>query len=706
MIDLGSIINQMMNDGINPSLPLIPDEKIHRFKIDEKDSKNSGWYTGFRNTNNVGVDWFIFLYGSHRSGESFKAQSNVKLDKQDKQRAEEQIRKAKRKNLLEKQELQSAAAIKANDKWNLLTDNFGRNEYLERKGFNELYGSRIDGFNIVIPMRDCDGNIKNLETVYGQGAEKKGLYGGERVGLYHQIGTVKDVIYLAEGFSTSVSIHIAMEESVLCCFNSGNLPHVAKLISVKYPNKRIVICGDNDQFSEKNTGREKAEEAAQVCGGKFVVPSFRDLEKRPTDFYDLFKQDGPEGVQKQIESISPNELVETFDRQYVIHHPYPDEDIKSFKRHGTLDNVTELLRRIKIIVRYNVIKKKEEILIPNLVFSMDNEANASLAHVIDWCERVRIPIGNLKTYLTAICDSNLYNPVATWIESEPWDGHSRLRELFDTVKSTDDPLKEILMKRWLISAIAAAYEHDGVSAHGILVFQGAQYGGKTAWFKRLVPPHLKVIKDGLFLRPDDKDSVYQAICNWIVELGEIDATFKKAEISQLKAFATKSEDVIRRPFSALESRYPRRTVFYGSVNDKDFLRDPTGNRRFWTIECLSIDYAHNINMQQLWAEVLSLYHAGEKWVLTLEEKEQLDAHNLNFEEADHVAEKILLTFDWTSPLGQWKTSGEVCAEIGIDLPSSRDFKIACRTLRKQSWEKERMRNGYRQFFVPRKNSII
>ena len=107
MYDLNEIYQQMKSHGLMPDGLLIPDEKIHRFRLDETDSKNSGWYTGFRNTNNSGIDWYVFLCGNHRTGEVFKAQSGIKLDKQDRARAEEQIRKAQRRHVLEKEELQT-----------------------------------------------------------------------------------------------------------------------------------------------------------------------------------------------------------------------------------------------------------------------------------------------------------------------------------------------------------------------------------------------------------------------------------------------------------------------------------------------------------------------------------------------------------------------------------------------------------------------
>src|SRR5690606_31153165 len=99
-----------------------------------------------------------------------------------------------------------------------------------------------------------------------------------------------------------------------------------------------------------------------------------------------------------------------------------------------------------------------------------------------------------------------YNPVATWITSTEWDGIDRLTEFLNTVTTSGNvELKNTLIKRWMLSAIDAAFNPDGVSARGVLVFQGEQAMGKTQWFKNLVDDHElpDVTQDGVILRPED-----------------------------------------------------------------------------------------------------------------------------------------------------------------------------------------------------------
>ncbi len=160
---------------------------------------------------------------------------------------------------------------------------------------------------------------------------------------------------------------------------------------------------------------------------------------------------------------------------------------------------------------------------------------------------------------------------------------------------------------------------------------GAQGTGKTTWFRRLVPSSLNLVMVGAMLDPADKDSVTASVSNWIVELGELDATFRKADIARLKSFIPKQVDKLRRPYDRVESEYQRRTVFGASVNDERYLVDDTGNRRWWTVPVLSIDYHHDLDMQQVWAELLTHFQRGEQHHLTEEENAALGSLNKEHE---------------------------------------------------------------------------
>ena len=373
----------------------------------------------------------------------------------------------------------------------------------------------------------------------------------------------------------------------------------------------------------------------------------------------------------------------------------------------TIENIAEICRRLSVSIRYNVISKEEEIIIPGASFSFDNASAAAYAWVLSWCARFKMPTAALGEFITYLADQNQYNPVAEWITSAPWDGVSRISDLCDTITTDgDDTLKQTMIRRWLVSAVAAAFEPAGVSAHGVLVIQGEQYVGKTAWFKSLVPERLGLTQDGMTLRPDDRDSVKQAVSFWLVELGELDATFRKADIAALKAFLTRKSDVLRRAYARKESHYARRTVFFASVNQREYLSDPTGNRRYWTISATAINANHGIDMQQLWAEVYSLYQAGEQWQLTRDEVATLNGHNSEYTHVDPTEQRIQTRLEWDDPvtLWEWRTVTEVLLEVGIDRPGRIEASAAGMVLSRYGCQRRTVK-GKAQVRAPRVKTV-
>lgn len=389
--------------------------------------------------------------------------------------------------------------------------------------------------------------------------------------------------------------------------------------------------------------------------------------------------------------------------------PLPENNDKG-KPLATIENVQEILFRLGVTARYNVISKEEEILIPGESFSIDNKANASFASLLSWCGRLSMPTDKLGDFLTYLSDKNLYNPVANWVTGAAWDKKSRLADFMATVTAVgelEDPkvkeLKETLIKRWMISAIAAAFEPRGISAHGVLVFQGDQYLGKTAWFKRLVPAELGLVADGMTLKPDDKDSVKQVVSHWMVELGELDATFKKSDIAQLKSFITRDRDILRRAYARKESEYARRTVFFASVNPKQFLHDSTGNRRFWTIECAALDHHHNIEMQQVWAEIYEeFYLKGEQWYLSGLEMGMLNEHNEGFESKDPIEERIIQDLKWDTEETTWlfRSATDVLRDMGIDKPTQSEKNKASAAIFKMNGNQKKKTGGLTKLKCP------
>jgi len=496
--------------------------------------------------------------------------------------------------------------------------------------------------------------------------------------------------------------------------NNGGAGNFKDELVPWFTNRTVIIIPDNDEAGQKH-----AETVAIKL--RHVVTSIRivnlpDLQPKG-DVSDWIAAGGTKETLINICKAAPFwEYVEpTENSQEIITAPEIHVDYHSplalitdkGKPLNHIENLREIVQRLGVVIRYNIIAKEDEILIPGKAFTIDNKANATLAWLVSECSRFQFPTSNIKDFCLYLADQNVYNPVATWVESKPWDGVERLPDLYDTIHPVnyqDNDLKEILLYRWMLSAIAAAFSPTGVAAPGMLVIQGDQYLGKTKWFKSLVPEELGLWKDGMLLRPDNKDSVKQACSFWLVELGELDSTFKKSDISQLKAFITNKSDVLRRAFAVKESHYARRTVFFGSVNPKQFLNDPTGNRRFWTIEASEINHTHGLDMQQIWAEVLHHFRAGESYFLTPNELDLLNKHNEEFTSVDPIVERINSHLAWDDPetLWEWNTATDILISIGIERPTKAEQNTAADAIRKLNGGKKKRTSAGRLMLAPKK----
>lgn len=373
---------------------------------------------------------------------------------------------------------------------------------------------------------------------------------------------------------------------------------------------------------------------------------------------------------------------------------------------ATIENLEVILLKEGFEVKYNLIKKKVEISVPNLSITPDNRDNVGMTRVISVAARYGIATGNIASYIDVIADKYAYNPVQDWIRSSVWDGVDRLPELYSTVQTTADypaELKRILLKKWFLSCVAAALMPKGFRTRGVLTLQGPQGINKTAWVSSLISdPKLRemFVKQDHHLDTSSKDSILGAISHWIVELGELDSSFKK-DIARLKGFLTASIDKVRRPYAKVESEYPRRTVFVATVNDARFLVDPTGNSRWWTISVDKLEANHNIDMQQLFAQLAVDFENGETWWLTPEEEDQLNNINDNHQSVSSIDELIRDHFqkNENSKKTSLFTASRLLTYLDIKNPTNSQSKEAAATLRKLLGEPKKI-NGLMQWRCP------
>lgn len=168
--------------------------------------------------------------------------------------------------------------------------------------------ANTDSEFIVIPLLNTDSSISSIQFINHAG-KKRFLPGGRKKGCCYTIGEFKNRILLCEGYCTGSSIFQATNEFTVCCFDAGNLSAVAVNIKALYPSAEIIICADNDDFTEDhkgdlyNKGKEEAKKAGNAIGTYVVYPIFKDQKDEPTDFNDLFCREGIDTVRNQIKKV-------------------------------------------------------------------------------------------------------------------------------------------------------------------------------------------------------------------------------------------------------------------------------------------------------------------------------------------------------------------------------------------------------------------
>ena len=261
----------------------------------------------------------------------------------------------------------------------------------------------------------------------------------------------------------------------------------------------------------------------------------------------------------------------------------------------------------------------------------------------------------LKGILLAIAAERSYHPIRDYLEALPeWDGVPRVETLFiDYLGSPDTLYIRAIARKMMVAAVARIYE-PGVKFDSVVVLNGPQGMGKSSFFAKLGG---KWFSDSLTISDmKDKAAPEKLQGYWILELGEL-AGLKKMDVETVKAFITRQDDKFRHSYGYSVEDHPRQCIIVGSTNNGDgFLRDVTGNRRFWLVTCTTNSPHRPWEVEsivpQQWAEAQVLYRAGEQLYLSPEEEKQAGMEQTAALESDvregMIAEYLdkLLPEDW------------------------------------------------------------
>lgn len=237
--------------------------------------------------------------------------------------------------------------------------------------------------------------------------------------------------------------------------------------------------------------------------------------------------------------------------------------------------------------------------------------------------------------VNVVAQEHTFHPVRDYLDSCDWDGTPRVEELLIRYLGADDtPYVRAVTRKAITGAVARIYK-PGIKFDYMLVLRGEQGKGKTTLVKRLGGDWYS----DSFSTVQGKDAYEQILGVWIMEVGEL-AGMKKAEAESIKLYISKQVDRFRPAYGRRTREFPRQCIFIGTTNETQFLRDATGNRRFWVVDLPNTSPANvwdeldDALVRQIWGEAVQIWHKGEKLYLSHELEEEARRIQEIYEEED------------------------------------------------------------------------
>lgn len=418
-----------------------------------------------------------------------------------------------------------------------------------------------------------------------------------------------------------------------------------------------------------------------ITEGKGQSKTVKDKNKA-IEFYEnktteaLEKDDLDEALRNSFKADKEKE------NNYFFNFPHVDTSNKPLK---IWENVEALLNELDIKPVFNIITKDIEIIFPDEV---KLDIDSQIVDIYSICQKygLKVSLDHVYTFVNRIASKNMFNPVSKYLEKCDfvWDTiPGRIEELCETLilkEGFSKELRNTLIKKWLMNVAHICDNEGDKNTEGVLVLQGPQGIGKTTFLKKIIPNEF--LKTGLSLNPNDRDSIDKCLKYWVVELGELEDTLK-AELGKLKAFITETTDEYRKPYARNSLKYPRTTAFYGSVNKSNFLKDETGDRRYWVIPIIDIDTnkLNSIDMEQLWGEVMfELNQNKDNLNLNKEELMELNESNEEFRIKNKTQIIVETSFYWEYGKDLWKFEPTSDIANKLNLNSTSGLKDALESM--------------------------
>jgi hypothetical protein len=285
-----------------------------------------------------------------------------------------------------------------------------------------------------------------------------------------------------------------------------------------------------------------------------------------------------------------------------------------------------------------------------------------------------------------LCIENTVHPLRDYLDGLKWDGTPRIaRWLTDYLGASDTALHRTMGELVLMAAVRRVRK-PGTKFDTILVLEGPQGSGKSTAVSILASD--AYFSDQELLTLDTKSQAEALEGVWFFELGELQG-LNRAEIDRVKAFASRQVDRVRPAYARFREDRRRQTIFIGTTNDEQYLRDTTGNRRFWPVRTGQIDLeALRRDRDQIWAEAARMEALGGDLILP----EDL------WPTVAEVQEERLMDDPWGERLASYRGEAEGGVARGttadvlghLEIPPERQSAFAAKRIvplmRKLGWE--------------------
>ncbi len=344
---------------------------------------------------------------------------------------------------------------------------------------------------------------------------------------------------------------------------------------------------------------------------------------------------------KSTLSISPNGEISEQSKSIKSSEDDTDEEEE---KPSFIDRLETFLN-YRYSFRYNVVSGKLEYKATKATLwkpVTDFVENSVLREILK--AKVKCNINTLRNLLRSdYCEQ--FDPFKNYFDnlSNNEDETDYITELANTITTTKQDLWQVCFKKWFV-AMVACVTNDKAINQTVIVFSGKQGVGKTTWIEKLIP---KPLKDYMFsgtINPNNKDTLIHLAECMLINLDELE-NLNRTEIGTLKELITKTHIRIRKAYGHNNETLPRRASFAGSVNTAQFLNDTTGSRRFLCFEVEHIEYTHNIDINQAYAQARQLYKDGFRYWFNQEEIKEINLNNEQYQIRSPEEELLLTWFE-------------------------------------------------------------